>query len=152
MKLDNLNTLSESILVALEQYWEFKLPRSYRMFLLIHNGGEPCKDIFFVKEKQHGSDIRNFLGIYPDKNYNLLYYLKFYNNRIPSNTLPIARDSFGNLILLSVKGPDYGKVYFWDHDWEAEDGVTPDYSNLTLIADNFDEFINNLKSQDEIDL
>jgi hypothetical protein len=64
---------------------------------------------------------------------------------------PISYDSFGNLILIAIKNADRGKIYFWDHEMEADpnQGEVPDYSNLTLIADSFDEFINSLHDFEE---
>ena len=142
--------IPEHILKSLEMYWDINFPKSYRDFLLKYNGGEAEKREFKFKEGEHGSDIRSFLGIYPDKHNNLLSYLKSYRGRIPENFFPIGYDSCGNLILISVKNKDRGKIYFWDHEMEADEGETPDYSNLTLIADSFDEFIEGLHSEDEI--
>lgn len=143
-------TLPEHILKALEHYWEINLPSSFRDFLLKNNGGEPAKNFFLFKGSDSGSDVQSFLGIYPRTHNNLLEYLKTYESRIPNHLFPIAYDSFGNLILISVKNPDRGKIYFWDHEMEVDEGKTPDYSNLTLIADSFEEFIENLRSEDEI--
>lgn len=140
------NTLPEHILKVLEVYWGFNLPSVYRNFLIKNNGGEPEKDVFCFKEKKTGSDIRSFLCIFPDNNSNLLNYIKTYKGRIPDNMFPIAYDSFGNLILIGVKNPNRGKIYFWDHDMETDpsQGEKPDYSNMTLIADSFEEFIDGL--------
>lgn len=145
LHLDHPDTLPEHILKVLELYWGFGLPMEYRSFLLKHNGGEPVEDIFnFKDDKENGSDVRFFLGIYPDEHRNLLEYLKTYNGRIPKNLFPIAYDSCGNLICISTMGSDRGKIYFWDHEMEAYEVEEPDYSNLTLIADSFDEFLNSL--------
>lgn len=150
--MEELNgCIDDKIIQAIEQDWGFGLPKSYKKFLINTNGGRSRKKYFFFKEQENGSVLTDFFGILKDYNTNILLKYKYVGIRVPFNTLPIASDCFGNLILIAVKGAEYGKVYFWDHDWEAEDGVIPDYSNLTLIADNFDEFINNLKSQEEID-
>ncbi|MGL5784970.1 MAG: SMI1/KNR4 family protein, partial [Alphaproteobacteria bacterium] len=103
---------------------------------------------------KRGSLVHFFLGIIPKKQANLLFIMNMYLERIPLNTIPIANDQNGNLVLLSVKGSDRGKIYFWDHEMEADTdhGETPDYSNLTLVADSFDEFIQNLKSEDDLDV
>jgi hypothetical protein len=152
IKLNHKNSLPEHILKVLEKYWDISLPKEYRSFLIHHNGGEPEKSCFnFKDQKKEGSDVRFFLGIYPDNDRDLLNKIKIYENRIPKNTFPIACDSFGNLIIISVKNKDRGKIYFWDHEMEAntEAGEIADYTNLTLIADSFDEFINGLHSFDE---
>ena len=144
--------LDKNTLLSLEQIWEFKLPKNYREFFLKFNGGTPIQNNFSFKEKNNGSIIHHFFGLFPIKYINILYYLEMYKNRVPSNTFPIASDVCGNLILISVKNADRGKIYFWDHEMEADNGETPDYSNLTLIADSFDEFINGLRSADELDI
>jgi hypothetical protein len=144
-------SLQESYLETIEQFLELKLPKSYRIFLLKYNGGEPIKNVFFYKEdKTNGSIIDRFFGLVSNKYENLLVYLRTYRERIPLNMIPIAYDPGGNLILISVKSKDRGKIYFWDHEMEVDDGETPDYSNLTLIADSFDEFIEGLYSIDEV--
>lgn len=147
----NSSNLNDKVLQCLEQFWEIKLPKEYRKFLLTQNGGYPDKSIFFFKNQNIGSDVQGMLGITPEGGLNLLTEIRTYTGRIPSSTFPIGYDSFGNLILISVKNPDRGKIYFWDHELEADpdQGEVADYSNLTLIADSFDEFINNLKSDEE---
>ena len=146
-------TLSNNSLSCLEKYWGFKLPKEYRDFLLKVNGGFPKeRSEFCFKDSNEGSVLAAFLGITPQPHNDLLDYLRVYTTRIPNNMFPIGYDTFGNLILLSVKGQDRGKIYFWDHEQEAQDGATPDYSNLSLIADNFDEFLNGLKSEEEIEI
>lgn len=143
------NLIDDNVLNAIEEFWGYKLPQSYRLFLLENNGGKPFKKIFNFKNKDDGSCIDEFFGIIKNFNNNLLLKQKYLSNRVPENTIPIGRDAYGNFILLSIKGTDRGKVYFWDHESEASEGEKPDYSNLTLIADNFDEFINSLHDLEE---
>lgn len=145
MEMEKTNPLiNDTCLKALEQLWGFNLPKAYRNFLLECNGGEPKKKCFDLKDKSDGSVIDEFLSIINNYNSNLLLDLKDVGKRCPSHMIPIADDGFGNRILLSAKGADRGKVYFWDHDMEANDDETPDYSNLSLIADSFEEFTNGL--------
>lgn len=141
-------SLSEKIISSLEIGWGFKFPKSYKLFLENYNGGIPKNRYFHFKDSLDGSAIDTIFGIVPEKYFNAFFYYNImYCGRIPLNTFPIAHDSFGNLILLSVKGQDYGKVYFWDHEQEADtnNGEVPGYENLTLIADSFEEFMGNLK-------
>ncbi|AIK96204.1 SMI1/KNR4 family protein [Candidatus Odyssella acanthamoebae] len=150
---DGGDTINETILEALEQVWKFNLPTAYRNFILKYNGGSPQPSRFFFKESpSNGSYVDYLFGIRKGFNQNLLMSMNLYSGRIPANMLPIGEDPGSNLILLSVKGPDRGKIYFWDHDLEADpaQGETPDYSNLTLIADSFDEFINGLSEEKDL--
>ena len=135
--------------MALEEMWGYALPKSYRNFLL-EGSKIGDKKSFAFKDKFDGSCLSDFLRIEKDFNNNILLKQKYAGTRFPNNFLPIARDVYGNFILLSVKNKDRGKIYFWDHEMEADEGETPDYSNLTLIADSFDEFIEGLHSDDEV--
>lgn len=65
------------------------------------------------------------------------------SGRLPPDTMPIARDPFGNLVLLGLHGKCCGNVYFWDH--EREPDGQPDRSNVELVADSFDRFLRGLE-------
>jgi hypothetical protein len=70
-----------------------------------------------------------------------------YSGRLPENTLPIARDSCGNLWLLSVGGDNVGSVYFWDHgSYDTFDET--DLRNWPRVAASFTEFLGSLGSDD----
>ncbi|MGL4426213.1 MAG: SMI1/KNR4 family protein [Alphaproteobacteria bacterium] len=144
--------LENDVLNTVEQFWGFKIPQNYRNFILVYNGGVPEKTFFLFKGRENGSILTHFFG-FTSKGDNILIVAKDMGKRYMNSMLPIADDACGNRILLSVKGPDRGKIYFWDHEMEADtdNGETPDYSNLTLVADSFDEFIQNLKSEDDLD-
>lgn len=139
--------ISESILEIEFKKIDCSLPFCYKKFMLAYNGGITKKKIFLYGIDS-GSILERLFGFTKIKHYDFWYYYTVYANRFPSNCIPIGCDPGGNLILLSVKGEDYGKVYFWDHEMETEPA---DYSNLTLIADSFEEFINSLKSEEEIE-
>ncbi len=146
--------LDEDYLATQEQFFNFKFPREYREFLLRNNGGIAKKKIFLFKEDlTNGSILDKLFGFTPKQYENILVYFRNYKDRVPPNTFPIGYDPGGNLVLISVKGTDRGKVYFWDHEMEAdtERGEIADYSNLTLVADSFNEFINSLKDESEIE-
>ena len=137
--------LELDVLKSIENYLGFKFPDKYKIFLLSCNGGETKKKIFFFqKDTLNGSILDRLFGVVSNEYESILIYLKDYRTRIPDNFCPIGADPGGNLILISVKGPDYGKIYFWDHEMEVDEGEEPDYSNLTLIADSFTDFINSL--------
>ena len=141
--------INHNILAAIEELWGFHLPNDYRKYLLETNGGEPEKTLFVIDAEYGESTIDIFFGIKKGINDNILLKQKYANVRFPDNFLPIARESFGNLILLAVKNPDRGKIFFWDHELEADDGEVPDYSNLTLIAPDFQTFFNSLRPDED---
>ena len=141
--IKSFGPINKKIIFLFESTQNIVLPEVYKKFLLLYNGGKSEKNIFSITNQHDESIINNFFGIIDQRYYNISLYAAIYKKRVPINTLPIASDVFGNLILLSVKGEDYGKIYYWDHEGETEPA---DYSNLTLIADSFDEFISMLKS------
>ena len=141
--------INQDVLNCVENYFNIKLPESYRQYLLEVNGGMGKRNIFlFPNTCNNGSSISHWYGIRSDPHFSLLQEMYDRGVRYPEHFISICEDVFGNKLLLSLKGPDYGKIYFWDHEQETD---TPDYSNLTLIADSFDEFINGLKSEEEIE-
>ena len=152
MKVKNPESVEISKIENFEKDNHIVLDTIYKCFLNKENGGEPLKNIFIYNFKKNlFSDIDCFFGIDKDKNFDLKFQNNFYKNRIPKNMIAIAEDCVTNLILLSVKGDDYGKVYYWDHEMEANNGEEADYSNLTFLANSFGEFIDNLKSEDDLD-
>ena len=129
------------------------LPREYTEYLLSHRGGHPDPDVFRVhwsgQDWAEGNDINSvawMLAIHNGKDENFLDYYKTHKGRIPDDTVPIARDPGGNLILLGTLGPNKGKVFFWQRDYEIDpgSGQPADYSNVGFVANSFDEFAKSL--------
>jgi cell wall assembly regulator SMI1 len=146
--------LNASDITRLEAELGVKLPDDYRTFLLAHNGGWPEADSFhsYGGEKRDEESIESvdrFLAYYDGEYNNLLKSVNTYKGRIPPHFLPVANDPGGNLILLGVSGPDRDKVFFWDHELEADEDETPDYSNLLFVADSFQEFLDSLREVED---
>lgn len=55
--------------------------------------------------------------------------------------LPIASAGGGDLILLQLGPNDFGKIYYWDHNWESEGDAWNHFANIELIADSFDALL-----------
>lgn len=148
--VDSFEPISEMDLTAFERELGIQLPDDYCQFLLAHNGGDPdpyCFDIdmgSFI----NGDSIQYFLGLVDGELYSISRYLNVYAGRVPNNFFPIAPCSGGDLVCLSVRGEDYGKVYYWDHNWEVTE-AEPDYSNVHLLADNFTAFLDMLYDLDD---
>ena len=139
--------LDESKIAQAEKRWGVKIPPAYRKFLMSHNGGRPDPSDFRITTPR-GSElvsIRTFLGIdMPEETFGLDYVMETFADRLPSDLFPIARDPGGNIIAVATQGADAGKVYFWDHEREADDGEPPSKMNLHLISESFDSFLKNL--------
>ncbi|NWJ46824.1 MAG: SMI1/KNR4 family protein [Chloroflexi bacterium] len=127
-----------------------QFPDSYCAFLLEHNGGHPLQSSFPLTEElltPRGS-IHWFFCIDKSSVYDIRKKMRTYEDRVPSNFLTIAADPGGNLICISFKGVDAGKVYYWDHEGELDKSSVDSYENVYLIANTFEEFINSLTEED----
>jgi len=144
---------TEEAVVTLEEQIGSRLPEDYRRFMLRYNGGTPDPATFAFIEKTYGKStsdaVRAFFSLGDHEYYALEDSLATYTDRIPNGTLPIAEDGCGNLVLLGISGEDdagqaiRGKVYFWDHELEPQDPL--DWSNVSPVADSFDDFLRGLK-------
>ncbi len=117
---------------SLEAKIGFSFPPAYRKFLLENNGG-PTKPFAFKWNDGDGdyadSVLRCLLAIHgnPAEYWDQFdYHLRMFGDRIPSHMAPIGVDPFGNLVLISLDGEDAGKIYFWDHENEVEEGEVPE--------------------------
>lgn len=140
------DAVSEQQLTDIESKLDLQLPAEYKEFLLMYNGGRPKPGGFLIQvgEAKNRSLVDFFFCIKEGDIYDLVKYHKRLKNRVPDCLLPIATDPFGNIICLSVSGPSYGKVYFWDHEEETEEGEAPRCDNVYLISDTFNDFLKNL--------
>lgn len=145
------NYLTEQKLDYTENQLGTMIPKEYRKFILQNNGGWPEPEGFDITWHEHqkcgmhwqSSSVSRFLSIDAGQEADFLKYnLITFKGRIPKDTIVIAHDPGGNLILLAVSGEYSGKVLFWVKDYEVEEGEIPSYDNVGLLADNLVEFIN----------
>jgi len=138
--------LTEDSLQAIERKYACKFPDDYRRFLLENNGGFPWPDsVRFVEAgRKTASDVFCFFAVGDEHAWaSLEWHYKTYSSRLPNSTLPIARDSCGNLWLLTVAGETTGSVFFWDHgSYDTLDET--DLGNWPRVAASFQEFRDNL--------
>lgn len=130
---------------ALEQRIGQGLPGDYRQFLLDVNGGEPEVN-YYPPAEDLGVSVRDFFQLGSDDRYiSLETHLDVYAGRVPPDFLPVANDDGGDLICLSLRDHDYGRVYLWDHNWESNDDEPPTDENLHPVAASFTEFYRGLE-------
>jgi hypothetical protein len=135
-------SLSIKELQVFEQHIGISLPDDYRDYLLTHNGGKPENDTFHISEGEGESCLHHVYGLHDGPNYfNLRNAYEVYYGRIPSDLFPIADDVSGNKICIGLRSEKRGKIYFWDHELEAEEGEEPYWSNITEIAPSFSRFV-----------
>ena len=129
---------SEESIQRLEIEFGLRLPEEYRRFLASFNGGKPVPSgfSFETNEGLSESSIRYFLTLDTNaEHYTIWEFLVRYRDRIPSGLLPVACDSFENLVLIDVGAKEVGSVYFWDHEKESMD--EPTWENISLVAPSF---------------
>jgi cell wall assembly regulator SMI1 len=131
---------SEESIQKLESEIGLRLPDDYRRFLAAYNGGKPEPSGFAFETDEGPSDsaVRYFLTLERDKNYGILENIRDYQDRIPKGLMPIACDSFGNLVLIDVGAKALGSVYFWDHEKESME--EPTWENISFVAPSFTAF------------
>ncbi|MBO2535602.1 SMI1/KNR4 family protein [Rummeliibacillus suwonensis] len=138
--------------LSLEQIEKFeiennvKLTELYKSFLLKWNGGKVIPNLFMISNEQGPSVLNVFYGI-GDMYDNLTDFIDIMDERLPLGFIPIGDDPSGNVVCLGTKDPYYDKIYFWDHEQETEE--PDDMSNMHFLANNIDEFLDNLYEDTE---
>ncbi|ENU1227561.1 SMI1/KNR4 family protein [Providencia rettgeri] len=143
--IDSDLPLNEFDISQIRAMVNYLIPTEYIDFIKKYNGGVPEPDSFNIQKINDASTINRFLGVKKEKNQNsdIFYFFKVYKNRIPSGYLPIGYDIGGNLILIKL-GNDDAKVFFWDHELEADEGEEPTLENIYYLADSINDFLSSL--------
>lgn len=129
--------LSDEAITRAEWKLKTQFPAEYRAFLKRYNGGRPTPDGFPYGTDDSVLQIFYAIDDSPDNLFKQVEEIREYS-QIPPEYLPVANDDFGNLICLMVKGPNKGRVYFWDLDAYA---VNDDEATIVELAPNFDAFL-----------
>ncbi|KMJ59120.1 hypothetical protein AB685_08645 [Bacillus sp. LL01] len=136
--IDSHKPLSVKEIEQFENTHNVKFTELYRKFLLDNNGGYAVPNVFNVSDDQGESVLNAIYGI-GDMYDSLEDFIDIYEGRLPEGFIPIADDSNGNVICLGTDKKYYEKLYFWDHEKEAED-----MSNMYFLANNIYEFLDSL--------
>ena len=134
--------ISQKEISNLENDLNIKIPLNMKTFLLEYNGGKPEPNDVEIKETNSIAEIREFYCIEKIKKFK-----NEYSKRITEAMLPFAEDSCGNLFCVETE-TGLGGVYFWDHEYEENEGVTPTGRNEKLIAEDFNKFLFSIKKFD----
>lgn len=97
----------------LEKHYSISLPEKYKEFLLKYNGGDTIDATFKIDKVS--SDIHSFYGFSSANYYSNFKYLiekGLLDDFIDNHYLPIAKDSFGNSILIGIDAKNYNKIAF----------------------------------------
>jgi len=147
--LDAVLPVGEEEVARVEHTIGVAIPPEYRTFLFSSNGGFPEPANFPIVDSEgkviERNVIQSFYGVGTGHTYSdLERKYRMFHDRVPSNLLPIASDPGGNQICICVSGDDFGKIFFWDHEREQEEGVAPTYDNVLFVADGFRAFLASL--------
>lgn len=151
MILKGFAGLKDKELREFEKNIGFELPQDYQEFLLKYNGGviNDNKNSFKIKELQEITTLDILFGLnLQNTDLDLKNLHKEYASDLLQNMLVIGSDSFGTMIVLLNQKDDKG-IYYWDYSWEYEQ--SDEEKNGYKIAGSFQEFMDNLKSYNEVD-
>lgn len=141
-------------IIKFEQEIGYPVPEDYRSFLLKYNGAKVKPRYFNVPGWKYQQSLVNEFDyiIFDDSGYGIRQVLAISGYRYPEAFIPIGSDPGGNTILLALKAPYRGQVYFWDHEHQPEDRLDrlEDYNNVFFLSSSFNEFLNSLKDENEI--
>jgi hypothetical protein len=114
-QFDEVPTLTDDTVKAVEKKYAIQLPDDYLKFLLENNGGFPRPNCVTFTEagRKTASDVFCFFAIRDKRAWaSMEWHLDTFSDRLPKKTVPIARDSCGNLWLLAVGRENAGSVFF----------------------------------------
>ncbi len=129
---------SPELVERLERQIGQALPDQYRDYLLQQDGGrladnnEAVINIFGLGEVPDWASMWNKLTTF--------------QGRVPPWLLPAAQDAYGNLYAISLRPSDFGSVWFWDHEEEADEGEPPSEDNISLKAGSWTGFLEGLEA------
>ncbi|GHC80720.1 hypothetical protein GCM10007320_22600 [Pseudorhodoferax aquiterrae] len=127
------------------------LPDDYSLFLQKNNGGRPIPKFFPIAgyEGNPFGQVQDFFGIGDSvASCDLLWNFKTFRGRIGSDYLAIAREDGGNLICLDISKFSRGRVVYWD----ARVGRPKVGAGIYEVAPSFDNFLENLRDIDPLNL
>lgn len=140
--------LSTDDLEKFEEKINYKLPVSYRDYLLNFNGSKPLNTICHISETEGDTTLHTMFGIHDGPEFaRLESSFGDSNSTKKTGLLAFADDTFGNYFCIHLLPKYYGEVYFYDHEASYANKV----KTLIKVADNFDDFINMLISESEHD-
>jgi cell wall assembly regulator SMI1 len=127
---------SPELIAQLEARIGHALPDDYRAYLLGQDGGRLDSNDGAVNTVFGLGDVPDWASMWA--------VLDTYRGRVPAWLLPVADDEYGNLYAISLRPGDFGSVWFWDHEEEADEGEPPSEENLTWKSGSWVGFLQGL--------
>ena len=128
----------DSLIEAFENRNNIQLPKIYRTFLKMYNGGITFETTFKINKVS--SNVVGFYGlgnVDTAFSFNEFEQMDIMINYIKKGILPIAYNDFGDQIVIGITKENSGKIYFLYHD---ED-------NLVELTSEFNIFVQKCKSE-----
>lgn len=142
--------LSEDLVAKFEREHNLRFPNDYREFLKQYNGIHRPKRShirFRIRGKNDGAIVQGFAGI---EERDPIMMIPFEDSEFPPFKVffPIAYDQGSSSFFISLRDKDYGKIYFWDADYEFEiDDSTK--TSVYFVAPSFTAFLTELQTYEE---
>ncbi len=132
-------TNAEEKIIALEKQYGITLPEQYRTFLGRYNGGETPETSFRMAGVS--SDLIGFFGLgISNAGFQLEQYFSYeeISDMTAKGKFPIGKNSFGDLLFISIQSDSSGEVLFQYHDRDRR---------YLKLANTFSEFISKCRSK-----
>ncbi|WP_386069461.1 SMI1/KNR4 family protein [Tahibacter sp. UC22_41] len=124
-----------------EQHFGVQLPAALRN--AVTAGRLPCENVMFeTEDKKVAGWITEFWPVVSEdgESYASEYEELSLGGLLPENLLPVAFVANGDRIVVSLRGPDCGNVYYWGWSEEPEP-ESNSYRHMRRIAADFDGFL-----------
>lgn len=127
---------------TLEEEIGKSIPQSVVDFILKNNGGR-SSEIVFTESNGNHHIVNDFLPLTENRNGSIKSLLPLVNDeRLIVEWLPFGYDPGGWIFCICLKNECYGKVHLFRMDRIYEE-------NFDYICENFEEFVNGLRTEDE---
>lgn len=141
--LESYNSISISDLIEVESKIGYQLPEEYKSFLLKNNGGRPVLDGVRY-ENEHFDYVAFFYAIRGEMYHDdLARQISEHKDMIPGGYLPIGESPGGDVFCISLKEPNKGSIFHWDHEEANYDGQPWEY-NMTNLSPSLTAFLEEL--------
>jgi cell wall assembly regulator SMI1 len=136
---------TETQVAEAEDALDVSLPPTYREFLKHLNGGFQKRYVLFdiPQLEQIPLDLFHGIGTENESNDLVKATLDAWYWNLPNDLVLIGRDPGGNRIVLGVKGPHIGKVFYWDSSYFFES--SDETGNIYRVSNDFDSFMESLR-------
>ena len=150
-KIENsFKPLTDSEIKKLEEDFEVLFPDNYKWLLKRYGafGFDKWIEFEFLSEvPPYISDlgighVSKFFGSETHQDHltlTLRWNIESYRDMFLQDFIPIAGDSSGDIICMSLVGENFGAIYYWYHEAEEDD------KTLYLIAESLRDFLLKLK-------